>query len=196
MGYGVRTRTALVIYPAVTVRAFGWNGHGPRRPLPRVRRRRIYLSAHRSEEGAHPYAHRYSSLPPATPRHLCLHSFCNFDDFVYSSSTAVVGTRAFLFLAAVCKNCANKGVAKETSPNAVALNKCLRVAKAAKRKMESCRLDRSIRPRQRPDIKKEPILWGGRAGIKSDTAASHGRRAAPQAERSAERRRAWRGPCP
>jgi len=88
------------------------------------------------------------------------------------------------------------GVAKETFSYACALNKGLSIPKAAKRKKEWFRLDRRIRTRQRPDIKSDPILWGGRAGIKSDAAADHGRRAAPPAELSAERRRAWRGPCP
>jgi hypothetical protein len=53
--------------------------------------------------------------PQPTPRRLCLHIFCNLCVRVYALGFTVGGAPPFFFLAAVCKSCANKGVAKETS---------------------------------------------------------------------------------
>jgi len=92
--------------------------HGLRRPLPRVINCITYLSAHRNEKVRTHMRIIYPPAPQPTPRHLCLHIFCNFGEPVHSLRSAVAGAQAFLFLAAACKSCANKGVAKETSPSA------------------------------------------------------------------------------
>ena len=95
-----------------------WNGHGLRRPPPSVCHHITFLSAHRNEEGAHPYAHHLTPAPQPTPRHLFLHIFCNFSKPVYSLRPGRCRYAVFYSLAAVCKSCAKKGVAKETSPKA------------------------------------------------------------------------------
>jgi hypothetical protein len=105
--------------------------------------------------------------PQPAPRHLFLHIFCNFGDLVYSFRYVAAGVPSFFSLATVAKAAQKKALPKRRSPNACALKKGLSIPKAAKRKKESRRLDRSIRPQQRPDIKKGSILWeplgGGRA---------------------------------
>ncbi len=119
MGYKERLRTALALYPAVTSRAFGWNGHGLRRPPPWVINCITYLSAPRNEKvRTHLRIDRY---PP--PNQLPATLFCTPFAILLRRPQ---GCRFISFyqlfpLTAASKSRTNKGVAKETSPY------CLRI---------------------------------------------------------------------
>jgi hypothetical protein len=72
---------------------------------------------------------------------------------LYSGRAAQVPTR-FIFSHRLQKLRKKSRCQRDIPPDACALNTRQKIPKAAKRKKGSCRLGRSIRPRQRPDMKK------------------------------------------
>jgi hypothetical protein len=86
--------------------------HGLRRPLPWVRRRHHFLSAHRSEKVRSHMRIDCSPAPPPHPRYLGLHIFCSFGFGLLRLRSTVAAATRFLSLATAAKAAQTKALPK------------------------------------------------------------------------------------
>ncbi len=80
-----------------------------------------FKPAHRSDKGAHPSAHLYTSLPPPLPPGFVLHVFCTFPALVATVPTCPVPAIFFL-TATKQKPRKTNPLPKNLAPEAVPLN--------------------------------------------------------------------------